>query len=209
MNRNAAPPFTVSSTTFRNDHLVPASMVYDRAGCSGGNESPQLSWTGVPKKTQSFAILTLDTTAIFWHWGMYDISPKATSLPQNAGTKKSRYGKEVLNDWAIYLGKSNRGYDGPCPPPGKRHHYVFTVYALDTTLKLPRSAYVENLDLAIRGHILVWRPQSGRAVPARTCGAERCSAPAVASGRDVVKVRYARVKIRGNLYAGVSCKREG
>jgi Raf kinase inhibitor-like YbhB/YbcL family protein len=154
MDPYAAPPFTVSSTTFKNNHPVPASMVYDHSGCSGGNQSPQLSWTGVPKKTKSFAVLTLDITAIFWHWGMYDISPTTTSLPQNAGTKKSKYGKEVLNDWAIYYGKSNRGYDGPCPPPGKFHHYVFTVYALDTTLKLPRSAHVENLDLAIRGHIL-------------------------------------------------------
>lgn len=154
MNRKAAPPFTVSSTTFKNNHSVPASMVYDHAGCSGSNQSPQLSWTGSPKKTKSFAVLTLDTTAIFWHWGMYNVLPTTTSLPQNAGTKKSKYGIEVLNDWSIYLGKSNRGYDGPCPPSGKPHHYVFTVYALDTTLNLPRSAHVENLDLAIRGHIL-------------------------------------------------------
>jgi Raf kinase inhibitor-like YbhB/YbcL family protein len=156
MNPNAAPPFTVSSTTFKNNHFVPASMVYNHkdSGCSGGNQSPQLSWTGVPKKTKSFAVLTLDITAIFWHWGMYNISATTTTLPQNAGTPKSKYGIEVLNDWAIYFGKGNRGYDGPCPPPGKPHHYVFTVYALDTTLKLPRSAHVENLDLAIRGHIL-------------------------------------------------------
>lgn len=154
MNSNLAPPFIVRSTTFRNNHFVPKSMVYDRAGCSGGNQSPELRWTGAPKKTKSFAVLTLDTTAIFWHWGMYDISPATTTLPENAGTKKSKYGSEVLNDWAIYLGKSNRGYDGPCPPRGKAHRYVFTVYALDTTLKLPRSAFVENLDLAIRGHVL-------------------------------------------------------
>jgi Raf kinase inhibitor-like YbhB/YbcL family protein len=153
-DRAPAPPFTVRSKTFKNNHFVPASMVYDRAGCSGSNQSPELSWTGAPKKTKSFAVLTLDTTAIFWHWGMYNISPTTTSLPQNGGTKKSKYGIEVLNDWAIYFGKSNRGYDGPCPPAGKPHHYVFTVYALDTTLKLPRSAYAENLDLAIRGHIL-------------------------------------------------------
>lgn len=153
-NPDAPPPFTISSTTFKNGHFVPASMVYDHSGCSGGNQSPELTWTGAPKKTKSFAVLTLDTTAIFWHWGMYNIAPATTSLPQNAGTKKSKYGSEVLNDWAIYFGKSNRGYDGPCPPPGKAHHYVFTIYALDTTLKLPRSAYAENLDLAIRGHIL-------------------------------------------------------
>jgi len=158
---NAAPPFTVSSTTFKNNHFVPASMVYDHSGCSGGNQSPELSWSGAPKKTKSFAVLTLDVTAIFWHWGMYNISPKMTSLPQNAGTPKSKYGDEVLNDWAIYYGKSNRGYDGPCPPAGKAHHYVFTVYALDTTLKLPRSAHVENLDLAIRGHILNYASITG------------------------------------------------
>jgi Raf kinase inhibitor-like YbhB/YbcL family protein len=151
---NAAPPFSVRSATFKNNRFVPASMVYNRNGCSGGNQSPELSWTGVPKKTKSFAVLTLDITAIFWHWGMYNIAPTTARLPQNAGTPKSKYGKEVLNDWAIYYGKANRGYDGPCPPAGKPHHYVFTVYALDTTLKLPRSAYVENLDLAIRGHIL-------------------------------------------------------
>jgi phosphatidylethanolamine-binding protein (PEBP) family uncharacterized protein len=28
------------------------------------------------------------------------------------------------------------------------------VYALDTTLKLPKSAYAEDLDLAVHGHIL-------------------------------------------------------
>jgi Raf kinase inhibitor-like YbhB/YbcL family protein len=153
-NRYAASAFAVSSTTFKNNQLVPASMVYDHSGCSGGNQSPQLSWTGAPKKTKSFAVLTLDTTAIFWHWGMYNILPTTTILPENAGTAKSKYGSETLNDWSIYYGKSNRGYDGPCPPPGKAHHYVFTVYALDTTLKLSRSAHVENLDLAIRGHIL-------------------------------------------------------
>ena len=156
MNPNASPPFVVSSATFKNNHLVPASMVYNHtgSGCSGGNQSPELSWSGVPKKTKSFAVLTLDTTAVFWHWGMYNISPATTTLPENAGTPKSTYGSEVLNDFAIYYGKSKRGYDGPCPPPGTPHHYVFTVYALDTMLKLPRSAHVENLDLAVHGHIL-------------------------------------------------------
>jgi Raf kinase inhibitor-like YbhB/YbcL family protein len=161
MSANVTPPFTLSSTTFKNNHFVPASMVYDHSGCSGGNQSPQLSWTGVPKNTKSFAVTTLDVTAIFWHWGMYNISATATSLPQDAGTAKSKYGNETLNDWSFYYGDSNRGYDGPCPPPGKPHHYEFTVYALDTTLKLPPSAHVEDLDLAIRGHILGYASITG------------------------------------------------
>lgn len=149
-----APAFTIRSTTFKNDKTVPLSMVYKGNGCKGGDMSPQLQWTGAPKKTKSFAVLTLDTTAIFWHWGMYDIVKTATSLPQNAGTPSSKYGKEVLNDWSIYYGRKNRGYGGPCPPKGPKHRYVFTLYALDTTLNLSSSAHVEDLDLAIRGHIL-------------------------------------------------------
>ncbi|MBV8721992.1 MAG: YbhB/YbcL family Raf kinase inhibitor-like protein [Candidatus Eremiobacteraeota bacterium] len=149
-----AAAFTLSSTTFRNDKLVPLSMVYKGNGCKGGNTSPELQWSGAPKKTKSFALLVLDTTAIFWHWGMYGIPKASTGLPQNAGIPSSTYGKEVLNDWAIYYGEKNRGYGGPCPPPGATHRYVFTLYALDTLLRLPRSAHAENLDLAIRGHIL-------------------------------------------------------
>jgi Raf kinase inhibitor-like YbhB/YbcL family protein len=143
--------FSVSSTTFKNNKFVPKSMVY--TGCKGGNMSPQLQWKGVPKKTKSFAIIMLDTTAIFWHWGMYNIAPTVTSIPPNAGTPISKYGKETLNDFAIYYGKKNRGYDGPCPPKGKTHHYVITLYALNTTLKLRPSAYAEDLNLAVKGHL--------------------------------------------------------
>ena len=150
----ATAAFTLSSATFKNGKMVPSSMVYKGNGCKGGDMSPELRWSGAPRKTKSFAILALDTTAIFWHWGMYDIATTATSLPQNAGTPSSKYGKAVFNDWAIYFGKKNRGYGGPCPPPGLTHRYVFTLYALDTTLRLPRRAHAENLDLAIRGHIL-------------------------------------------------------
>jgi Raf kinase inhibitor-like YbhB/YbcL family protein len=152
--RSHAVAFAISSTTFKNDKRVPLTMVYKGNGCKGGNQSPALAWTGTPKGTKSFAITMLDTTAIFWHWGMYDIGSSVTSLPENAGTASSKYGKEVLNDWAIYYGSKNRGYGGPCPPPGETHRYVVTLYALNAKLTLPSSAHVENLDLAIHGHIL-------------------------------------------------------
>lgn len=153
MVANAGSPagFKISSTTFKNNTIVPKSMVY--TGCKGGNMSPELQWKGVPKKTKSFAIIMLDTTAIFWHWGMYNIAATATSIPANAGTPISKYGKETLNDFAVYYGKKYRGYDGPCPPKGKVHHYVITLYALNTTLKLRPSAYAEDLNLAVKGHL--------------------------------------------------------
>lgn len=158
----AVPAFAVRSATFKNDKTVPLSMVYKGNGCHGGDISPQLQWTGAPKKTKSFAVLMLDTTAIFWHWGMYDIAKTATSLPQNAGTSSSKYGKNVLNDWSIHFGKKNRGYGGTCPPKGTEHRYVITLYALDTTLNLPASAHVQDLDLAIRRHILGSASITGR-----------------------------------------------
>lgn len=143
--------FVLKSATFKNNTTVPLTMVF--TGCKGGNMSPELHWTGVPKKTKSFAVIMFDVTATFWHWGMYNIAGNATSLPQNAGTPSSKYGTELLNDFAVYYGKKYRGYDGPCPPKGPAHHYVITLYALGTTLKLPRSAHVENLELAVKGHI--------------------------------------------------------
>lgn len=151
---HGAAAFTIRSTTFKNDKIVPLTMVYKGNGCKGGDQSPELEWRGTPKGTKSFAVLMLDTTAIFWHWGMYNIQPSTTSLPENAGTRSSKYGAEVLNDWAIYYGNANRGYGGPCPPPGRVHRYVITLYALNAKLSLPRSSHVENLDLAIRGHVL-------------------------------------------------------
>ena len=88
--------------------------------------------------TRSFVVILYDETAGFFHWGMCNISPSRTGLPQNAGVADSHYGEQVQNE-------VSRGaqYDGPCPPPNRPpnvHHYVFTVYALDTMLDLQSSA---------------------------------------------------------------------
>jgi phosphatidylethanolamine-binding protein (PEBP) family uncharacterized protein len=68
---------------------------------------------------------------------MYNISPAATGLPENAGVAGSTYGEQIFNDFLV-----GREYDGPCPPAGYKpyaHHYIFTVYALDIVLHLPQS----------------------------------------------------------------------
>ncbi len=142
----AASTFQLSSTTFTNGTTLPLSMINNNIvngsntcsldGSPGGNQSPELSWTGAPRGTVSFVVTAYDTTAAFTHWGMYNISATATGLPENAGVAGSTYGQQILNDF--YAGE----YDGPCPPAGYRpyaHHYVFTVYALDMVLHLPSS----------------------------------------------------------------------
>ena len=137
-----AAAFTLHSMTFRNGKVVPLTMVGKGGGCNGGNISPELHWSGAPKRTKSFAVLVVDATTKLGRWGMYGISKTATGLPRNASTASSKYGKQVLS------------YDGPCPPRGKAHRYVFTLYALDAALSLSPSARVEDLNLAIRGHVL-------------------------------------------------------
>jgi len=140
-------PFQLTSSTFTKGSTLPISMIRNLVenganvcsidGSTGGNESPELSWTNAPARTQTFVVVLYDTTAAFTHWGMYNIAATETGLPQNAGVAGSTYGSQIFNDFFIAP-----EYDGPCPPVGVApyaHHYVFTVYALDTTLRLPGS----------------------------------------------------------------------
>jgi len=144
-------PFHLSSSTFDNNTFLPISAIFNLIppnsttnGCSidgspGGNQSPALSWTRPRGNTRSFVVILYDETAAFTHWGMYNISPSRTGLPQNAGVAGSKYGQQVYNDF-VFSGLGGAQYDGPCPPPDFApdvHRYVFTVYALDTLLNLP------------------------------------------------------------------------
>jgi len=112
--------FQVSSTTFKNNSILPITAIQNIAapngsnGCSingapGGNESPELSWTDVPRGTASFVVITFDTLG-FTHWGMYNIPPTITKLPENAGVAGSAYGQQVVNVFG------DISYGGPCPP---------------------------------------------------------------------------------------------
>ena len=110
------------------DHVLSESYGF---GCAGGNVSPQLSWTGAPDGTKSFAVLCFDPDAPtgcgFWHWLVVNIPPDVTSLPLGAGSG------EGLPAGALQtrtdFGKP--GYAGPCPPEDDHpHRYFFTVHAV-------------------------------------------------------------------------------
>lgn len=63
----------------------------------------------------------------WYHWAVADIPAGVTHLPGNAsasGALRKLGAVEARNDWGT------DGYGGPCPPPGKPHRYVVTVYAL-------------------------------------------------------------------------------
>ena len=138
-----AGQLTLTSPQIRQGKTIPAEQVYSGFGCSGQNISPALSWSGAPAGTKSFALMVHDpdapTGSGFWHWIVYDIPPETTSLPADAGDPK----KKLLPATAVQ-GRSDfgtAGYGGPCPPPGKPHHYHFRLYALKVAkLAVPADA---------------------------------------------------------------------
>jgi Raf kinase inhibitor-like YbhB/YbcL family protein len=125
------PVFTIKSASLVEDQLTDRHL-FNGFGYSGANESPELSWSGVPTGTKSFAITAYDpdapTGSGWWHWVVYNIPPHVMSLPEGAGTN----GGKSLPEQAT-MGRNDFGlkaYGGACPPPGKRHRYLFTVHAL-------------------------------------------------------------------------------
>ncbi len=95
--------------------------------------SPALTWHNAPAGTQSFALLMYDpdapTGSGWWHTGWpINIPADVTSLPAGAGDPKKNLMPGTVVQGRTDFGTS--GYGGPCPPPGKPHHYYFRLYAL-------------------------------------------------------------------------------
>jgi Raf kinase inhibitor-like YbhB/YbcL family protein len=104
-------------------------------GCSGENQSPQLSWKNAPEGTKSFAVTMYDpdapTGSGFWHWVVFDIPASSNELVTNAGNINLNLAPngaiQSVTDFGI------KGFGGPCPPVGHGfHQYIITVYALKT-----------------------------------------------------------------------------
>ena len=129
----AEGPFTVSSDDLKPGGRVGLANVFDRGDCKGENRSPQLTWRNPPAGTRSYAVTIFDPDAPghgWWHWAVAGIPATVTSLPADASASGflQRIGaSEARNDFGT------DGYGGPCPPPGKQHRYVITVYALKGT----------------------------------------------------------------------------
>ena len=123
----------VRSNTFTDGGTLPMSTVFNSFGCTGGNRSPHLAWSGEPSGTVSFALILHDPDAGWYHWVLFNIPPNVHELKEGAGTKSS----PDLPAGAV-LGLTDFGfseYGGPCPPVGDRpHHYRFTIYALSSKI---------------------------------------------------------------------------
>lgn len=145
-----AQDFKLSSTSISEGVQLAPAFVFKGFGCEGENQSPQLSWSGAPAGTKSFAITAYDpdapTGSGWWHWNVVNIPSSAVSLETGAsgGQKMPAGSLEIRNDYGAI------GFGGACPPPGEVHRYVFTIHALATErLDLP-----ENPTNALTGFMI-------------------------------------------------------
>ncbi|GGQ62903.1 YbhB/YbcL family Raf kinase inhibitor-like protein [Kitasatospora griseola] len=122
------PTFTLVSEDVTDGGRLNDEQVYQ-----AGNRSPQLSWSGFPAETRSFAVTCFDpdapTGSGWWHWLLFDLPATVTELAAGAGSGEF----PGLPAGAVH-GRNDYGtrdFGGAAPPPGHGpHRYVFTVHAL-------------------------------------------------------------------------------
>ena len=141
------PPFSLTSTAFKEGETIPNKYVYILGGqCNGQNYSPPLSWVGTPVGTQSFAVIMHDPDGGNWvHWVQFNIPSNQSDLPEAVGGPD--IGIKGINSFQKVR------YGGPCPPSGT-HSYIFSLYALDSLLSLSEGATKAQVETAMQGHIL-------------------------------------------------------
>jgi len=135
----ALPGFTLTSTDITDGQPVKKAQVSGIMGAGGEDVSPQLSWSGFPEETRSFAVTVYDpdapTASGFWHWAVANLPATVTELPAGVGDGSVLPGDALtlVNDAGM------RRYIGAAPPPGHGYHrYFVAVHAVK----------VEKLELA-------------------------------------------------------------
>jgi Raf kinase inhibitor-like YbhB/YbcL family protein len=145
MAANADATLVLKSGAAADNGALPVAYT-----CDGKDISPALLWTGKPKNTQSFALIVSDPDApggTFYHWVLFNLPANVSALSE---------GMTVLPTQTV-IGKNSwekMAYNGPCPSKGTSHRYVFTLYAIDTKLKLANETNAKALMDAMQSHVL-------------------------------------------------------
>lgn len=129
----------LTSKEFKHNEYIPAKFT-----CQGKDINPSLKIDDIPEGTKSLALIVDDPDApmgMWVHWVVYDIAV----IPQIE--ENSIPGKQGINDF----GRKN--YGGPCPPSGT-HRYFFKIYALDKKFNLAEGINKQELETAMKNHIL-------------------------------------------------------
>jgi Raf kinase inhibitor-like YbhB/YbcL family protein len=148
---------TLSSTAWADGGAIPAKYTQ-----TGGEVSPPLAWTNAPEGTQSFVLIAHDVDSAVGtgvddtlHWLLWNIPASATGLSERIPHDSQ------LADGTRQISATGPFYRGPgAAASGPAHHYVFELYALDTTVDVPavgstppqtRAAVVAAMSGHVRG----------------------------------------------------------
>ncbi|AQT79749.1 hypothetical protein B1R94_11470 [Mycolicibacterium litorale] len=125
------PSFTLTSTDITDGQPLGNAQVSGIMGAGGEDISPQLSWSGFPEETRSFAVTVYDpdapTASGFWHWAVANLPATVTELPSGVGDGSLLPGDALtlVNDAGA------RRFIGAAPPAGHGYHrYFVAVHAV-------------------------------------------------------------------------------
>ena len=135
------------SSDFQEGSEIPKKFGYKHE-----NEQPNVEFSSIPSETKTLAIIMDDPDAmkavgkVWVHWLTYHSVADSNSKIEG----KTDFG-EI-------------GYGGPAPPDG-RHTYIFKGYALDAVLDLKEGYSKQELEDAMKGHILAEAKLTGTFAP--------------------------------------------
>ena len=136
----------LTSSDFQEGSEIPKKFGYKHE-----NEQPNVEFSSVPSETKTLAIIMDDPDAmkavgkVWVHWLTYHDVNNTTKIEG-----KTDFG-EI-------------GYGGPAPPDGK-HTYIFKGYALDALLDLKEGYSKQELEDAMKSHILAEAKLTGTFTP--------------------------------------------
>ena len=137
----------LTSNDFQEGNEIPKKFGYKHE-----NEQPNVEFSSVPSEAKTLAIIMDDPDAmkavgkVWVHWLTYHDVADSNSKIEG----KTDFG-EI-------------GYGGPAPPDG-RHTYIFKGYALDTSLNLTEGYSKQELEDAMKGHIIAEAKLTGTFAP--------------------------------------------
>jgi|TARA_Y100000768_G_C23773852_1_gene584627 Raf kinase inhibitor-like protein, YbhB/YbcL family len=138
--------FSITCSDFDEGAEIPKKFGYKFE-----NEEPNISFNRPPSSTTTLALIMDDPDAmgavgkVWLHWLQYH------NLTESSPVEGKTDFDEI-------------GYGGPAPPDG-RHTYIFKAYALDTELELKEGFSKQELEDAMKGHILAEAKLTGTFAP--------------------------------------------
>jgi Raf kinase inhibitor-like YbhB/YbcL family protein len=132
--RGAISVMTLSTTAWPDGGTIP--IKYTQAG---EEASPPLSWSGAPEGVVSYVLIVHDIDAAIGngtddllHWMLWNVPAGVTALHEHAPALAE------LPDGTRQISATGPYYRGPgALASGPVHHYVFDLYALDTSIDVP------------------------------------------------------------------------